>query len=634
MALIQVSNISKTYLVEPIFEDISFRIEPGEKIGLIGNNGTGKTTLMQILTDHLSVDTGSIVFQKDLQFGYLSQQVNIQSSKNIYEECVEVFAHLIDAEKKIRKMEEEMSHLRGQELEEHMDKYAKIMEDFEAKGGYGWQSLIRGTLIGLGFSEEEFHQEASSLSGGQKSRLALAKLLLQKPDILLLDEPTNHLDIDAITWLEKFLSDFSGAVLLISHDRYFLDHIVNRILLLEHKKIHSYRGDYTTYMKKRKIELEERSRAYVNQQKEIKRQEEIIKRYKSWNRERSVKAARSREKMLERIERIENIEDKQKATIYFEPERQSGKDVLNINDLSKSFGDKKLFQSVDFPIYRGERVGLIGPNGVGKTSLLRMILGQTQPSSGQIQLGKGVEVGYFDQEMMALNDEKTVLEEVWDKYPDLDQYHIRTYLAQFLFTGDDLFKEVGELSGGEKGRLSLLELMLSKANFLLLDEPTNHLDIDSKEILEDALNRYTGTILTISHDRYFLNNVATKIIALSQEGVLIIEGNYDYYLKKLEELKAPSEEVEELSRTEKEKAKKQARQNQRERKKQEAYLREVENQIHLLEEELERIDLVLAKPETYENHEEVLDYSQSREEIQEKLQILYEKWMVCIEKQE
>lgn len=627
MALVTISNISKTYVADPIFEDLSFRIEAGEKIGLIGNNGSGKTTLMQILADELSVDNGKITFQKDIQVGYLSQQVHIESQKTIYTECLEVFSHLIEMEEKIRRMEEEMSLLSGQDLEEHMDKYAHLRESYEEKGGYSWQSLVRGTLIGLGFTEEEFHKEASILSGGQKSRLALAKLLLQKPDLLLLDEPTNHLDIDAITWLERFLADFSGSVLLISHDRYFLDHIVNRIILLESGQIFSYKGDYSTYVKRRKIDLEERSRAFANQQKEIKRQEEIIKRYTSWNRERSLKAARSRQKMLDRIDRIEDVEHRQKATIYFEPKKQSGKDVLLVEDLSKSFSDKKLFESVDFPIYKGERVGLIGPNGVGKTTLMKMVLGQLEASGGQIHLGTGVEMGYFDQEMMALDDSKTVIEEVWDKYPDLDQYHIRTYLAQFLFTGDDLVKEVKDLSGGEKGRLSLLELMLSQANFLLLDEPTNHLDIDSKEILEDALNKYTGTILTISHDRYFLNNVATKIVCLSQNGALIIEGNYDYYLQKLEDLKAPEEESLDLSRTEKEKLKKESRESRKEERKRQIYLRELEKEISTLEKEIQLLDEKLALPETYADHEEALSLSKEREERQDQLDGLYEEWL-------
>lgn len=627
MALITVSNISKTYLADPIFQDLSFRIEPGEKIGLIGNNGSGKTTIMSILADQLGYEEGQITFQKDLQVGYLSQQVHIESHKTIYLECLEVFEDLIAMEEKIRQMERDMAHYQGQDLEDHMDKYAHLMEDFEARGGYSWQSQIRGTLTGLGFTEKDLDQEASTLSGGQKSRLALAKLLLQKPDLLLLDEPTNHLDIEAISWLEKFLADFRGAVLLISHDRYFLDHIVNRILLLEGGKIFSYKGDYSTYMRKRKADLEERARAYANQQKEIKRQEEIIKRYTSWNRERSLKAARSRQKMLDKIDRLEDVDQKKKATIYFEPKRQSGKDVLLAQNLAKSFGDKELFKNVDFPIYKGERVGLIGPNGVGKTTLMKMILDQTAPSGGQLQIGTGVEVGYFDQEMMALDDSKTVLEEVWDKYPDLDQYQIRTYLAQFLFTGDDLLKEVADLSGGEKGRLSLLELMLSKANFLLLDEPTNHLDIDSKEILEDALNRYTGTILTISHDRYFLNNVATKIIALSPEGALIIEGNYDYYLQKLEELKTPEEETTYQSRTEKEKAKKETKESRKEERKRQSYLRDLEKAISDLETAIKEIDHTLSLPETYEDHQVALDLSKEREEKQASLEGLYEEWM-------
>nr|WP_255702417.1 ABC-F family ATP-binding cassette domain-containing protein [Peptoniphilus sp. KCTC 25270] len=610
---------------------MSFRIEAGEKVGLIGNNGTGKTTLMEILADIIGKDSGEVRYQKDLEIGYLSQHATVEDEATVYDSCMENFRDLIELEKQLRNMEEEMSHLQGDELEIHMNRYSRKMEYFEEKGGYGRESAVRGTLIGLGFKESEFSQKASTLSGGQKSRLALAKLLLRKPDLLLLDEPTNHLDIDAITWLEKFLVDFKGALLLISHDRYFLDRIVNRILLLENKKLYSYNGDYSTYVVKRKRDLEERARAYANQQKEIKRQEEIIKRYTSWNRERSLKAARSRQKMLDKIERIEDVEHTQSAKIYFEPRKPSGKDVLLVENLTKEFPDKPLFTDISFPIYKGERVGLIGPNGVGKTTLLRILRGEAQATRGEFHLGTGVEMAYFDQEMINLDDSKTVMEEIWDKYPQLDHYQIRTYLAQFLFTGDDLLKQVGDLSGGEKGRLSLLELMLSQGNFLLLDEPTNHLDIDSKEILEEALNKYTGTILTISHDRCFLNNVATKIIALGPEGILLVEGNYDYYLQKLEELKEPEKEEMIKTRTDVDREKKESREQRKEKRKQQALLRDLEGKISELEESIETLDEQLANPSTYDDHEAALNIHRERENLQKELDEVYGKWVESME---
>ncbi|MDY3118127.1 MAG: ABC-F family ATP-binding cassette domain-containing protein [Peptoniphilus sp.] len=626
MAIVSAQSLEKTFYIDPILEDVGFLIEAGEKIGLIGNNGSGKTTLMSILAGELTPDRGNISTSKGLEVGYLAQHVSVTEGASIYDECMASFQAVIDLEEKIRAMEVEMAHLEGTDLEEHIARYQVLVDRYEKSGGYSRESAVTGALRGLGFSEADMDRRADSLSGGQKSRLALAKLLLHEPDLLLLDEPTNHLDMDSIAWLEKFLKTFKGAVVVISHDRYFLDAFVDRILYLNRGHVKSYQGNYTNFVRRRQEEREQMRHAYVMQQKEIKRQEDMIKRYASWNREKSVRAARSKQKQLDKMERLEDVKDEKSLHLTFEPATESGRDVLSVEHLSKSFGEKQIFDDVTFPIYKGERVGLIGPNGIGKSTLFKIITKEIPETSGDVQLGKGVTVAYFDQEMKTLDENKTVADELWDRYPKLDRFHIHAYLARFLFTGDDLNKHIRDLSGGEKGRLSLLIVMLSGANFLLLDEPTNHLDIESKESLEAALKDYKGTILTISHDRYFLDRVATKILCLSEEGTFMVDGDYSYFLKKWEDAHTQEDEEEEITKTQIVKEKKKTREEQKEARKRKKTLRDLEMDIHTLEEDLRNLDETLADPSTYEDHTVALTLSEQRDAAQEKLDALYDRW--------
>ena len=634
MAIVSAQGLEKTFYIDPILKDVGFLIEAGEKIGLIGNNGSGKTTLMAMLAGELTPDGGSISTTKDLEVGYLAQHVAVTEGASIYDECMASFQAVIELEEKLRVMEVEMAHLEGEALEEHIARYQVLVDRYEKSGGYSRESAVTGALRGLGFSEEEMAMPAENLSGGQKSRLALAKLLLHEPDLLLLDEPTNHLDMDSIAWLEKFLKAFKGAVVVISHDRYFLDAIVDRILYLRDGSVKSYQGDYTNFVRRRQEEEEQMRHAYVMQQKEIKRQEEMIKRFASWNREKSVRAARSKQKQLDKMERLDDVKGEKNLLLSFAPATESGRDVLHVEHLSKSFPSKPLFDDVTFPIYKGERVGLIGPNGIGKSTLFKIIMNEIAPTSGEVQMGKGVTVAYFDQEMKTLDENKTVAEELWDRYPKLDRFQIHAYLARFLFTGDDLDKRIGDLSGGEKGRLSLLIIMLSGANFLLLDEPTNHLDIESKESLEAALKDYTGTILTISHDRYFLNRVATKIVCLSEEGTFMVDGDYTYFLKKWEDAHTVEEEEEEITKTQIVKEKKKSREEQKEARRRKKALRETEAEIHALEAEIEAMDKTLADPATYEDHRAALELSQKRDATQEKLDALYDEWFALSAEEE
>ena len=634
MAIVSAQGLEKTFYIDPILKDVGFLIEAGEKIGLIGNNGSGKTTLMAMLAGELTPDGGSISTTKDLEVGYLAQHVAVTEGASIYDECMASFQAVIELEEKLRAMEMEMAHLEGEALEEHIARYQVLVDRYEKSGGYSRESAVTGALRGLGFSEEEMAMPAENLSGGQKSRLALAKLLLHEPDLLLLDEPTNHLDMDSIAWLEKFLKAFKGAVVVISHDRYFLDAIVDRILYLRDGAVKSYQGDYTNFVRRKQEEEEQMRHAYVMQQKEIKRQEEMIKRFASWNREKSVRAARSKQKQLDKMERLEDVKGEKNLLLSFAPATESGRDVLHAEHLSKSFPTKQLFDDVTFPIYKGERVGLIGPNGIGKSTLFKIIMNEIAPTSGEVQLGKGVTIAYFDQEMKTLDENKTVAEELWDRYPKLDRFQIHAYLARFLFTGDDLDKRIGDLSGGEKGRLSLLIIMLSGANFLLLDEPTNHLDIESKESLEAALKDYTGTILTISHDRYFLDRVATKIVCLSEEGTFMVDGDYTYFLKKWEDAHTVEEEEEEITKTQIVKEKKRSREEQKEARRRKKALRETEAEIHAMEAEIEAMDETLADPATYEDHRAALELSQKRDATQEKLDALYDEWFALSAEEE
>lgn len=636
MPVLSISNLSKTYIIETILDKVSFSVEDGDKIGVIGLNGSGKTTLFNILAGNISKDSGEIYIQKDLKVGYLEQHTNIESWKSIYEECLEVFQDLIQMEEDIRTLEEsisnEASNGESPKLTILMEEYGHLSEVFQSLNGYGYKSEIRGVLKGLAFHENDFEKQVNLLSGGQKSRLSLAKLLLNKPDILLLDEPTNHLDIEAIGWLEKYLKDYKGACLIISHDRYFLDNVVNRIFLLENLKLHIYNTNYTNFMIQRKKDMAIQKKQFEDQQKEIKRQEEIIGRFMNYGGARYIKQAQSRQKLLNKMKVIDKLSTSKTSKIRFEPKIKSGRDVLAVEDLEKSFGDLELLKAINFNVYRGERVGLIGANGIGKTTLFKIILGQLEQDAGSVQLGHHVVPGYFDQEMEKLNLDKTVIDEIWDDNINMDHLQIRTVLSQFLFLGDDIFKYIEDLSGGEKGRISLLKLMLSKANFLLMDEPTNHLDIDSKEILEDALLDYQGTVFVISHDRYFLNRVTNKILELTKDGIKEYVGNYNYYLEKKNEVfYNDEEELEEKTRTQIKIDKKKEKQVLIQERNLRREISELEATIHEFEEQLEELDQKFSDPDLYNNPEDIVEITRKREDITCKLDISYNRWMELTE---
>ena len=528
-------NIKKSFGIKEVLSDVQFHIEEKEKVALVGINGAGKSTLLKIIMGEESADSGQIILGKDKTIGYLAQQQEAIFSHTIYEEMLSVKQHIIELDAKIRQTELDMKHAEGAELDALLSTYTRLNHEFEIQNGYSYKSEIVGVLKGLGFTEEDFDTQISTLSGGQKTRVALGRLLLSKPDIILLDEPTNHLDMDSIHWLETYLTSYDGAVLIVSHDRYFLDRVVTKVVELEFGKSRTYNGNYSWYATKREEIRASEMKAYLNQQAEIKHQEEVIAKLKSFNREKSIKRAESREKMLDRIEVLDKPQEIRDAMrIRLEPEIESGNDVLLIEHLSKSFGTNCLFKDLLIDIKRGERVALIGNNGTGKTTILKIINHQVPKDEGRIVLGSRVKIGYYDQEHQVLSPEKTIFQEISDAYPGLNNTRIRNVLAAFLFTGDDVFKQIKDLSGGERGRVSLAKLMLSSANLLILDEPTNHLDITSKEILESALNNYTGTVLYVSHDRYFINKTATRILDLTGQHLNEYKGNYDYYLEKKE----------------------------------------------------------------------------------------------------
>ncbi|MGF7059830.1 ribosomal protection-like ABC-F family protein [Brassicibacter mesophilus] len=637
MIILSCNNIAKSYVVDNIIEGITFAVNDGEKIGLVGLNGAGKSTLFNILAGKIGMDSGDIYISKDCTVGYLEQNTQIESENSIFDEALIVFQPLIDMEKKLRSLEHNIS-IEGQDpnsnkLEALMEEYAHLTEEFQNKNGYGYKSEIKGILKGLGFSEEQFSQPMSQLSGGQKTRVSLAKLLLRKPDILLLDEPTNHLDIQAIDWLEKYIKEYKGAAIIISHDRYFLDNTVSRVFYLENRGLKIYNGNYTVFMRKRKDELELLEKKYEEQQKEIGRQEEIIRRFMSYGGQRYIRQAQSRQKMLDKIKRIESpVSENKKSRIKFEPKVKSGDDVLTVEDLAKSFDDYQLFSNANFKIYRGERVGLIGPNGIGKTTLFKMILRTVATTDGVINLGHHVNIGYYDQEQSNLNSDKTIVDEIWDEHPSMDHYQIRSLLAQFLFIGDDIFKEISELSGGEKSRVALMKLMLSKANFLLMDEPTNHLDIDSKEVLEDALLNYEGTLLVISHDRYFLNKVTNKILDLSKDGISEYLGNYAYYLEKKNAPVFDEDQYDdEKTKTQlKAERKKEKEKKQRERKQRDK-IKLLEKSISEHEQRISELEELMCNPEVYSDHEKSQELHQEALNLKKELETIYEEWMELTE---
>ena len=627
--ILSLNNIQKSFGADVILENVSLTAEANDKIGIVGVNGAGKSTLFKIITGELSSDGGSINIPSEATLGYFSQELDIDSSKTIYEELLTVFEPIMEIEENMRIAEREMASSSGEELERLMSRYTSLSHELEAKNGYEYMSRLRGVIKGLGFSSAESEQHICELSGGQKTRVALGRLLLTSPDILLLDEPTNHLDIASLMWLEDFIRTYKGCVIIISHDRYFLDKTVNKILEIENRKSKLYSGSYSFYAERKRLDRDIELKHYINSRREIKRQEEIIQRLKSYNREKSVKRAESREKALEKAEKPDKPENlPENMRLEITPRRESGNDVLHIENISKSFDGKKLFSNISFDITRGEKVALIGPNGLGKTTPFRIILGALDADSGTHRLGTGVIVGYYDQEHATLNTEKTIFDEISDAYPDLKNTEIRNVLAAFVFTGDDVFKTVSELSGGEKGRVSLAKIMLSNANFLILDEPTNHLDLNSKEILEGALRSYKGTVLYISHDRYFINATAERVIELTPDKAENYLGNYDFYLEKKSANRAKQEENTPAAQTDT--AVKHDWQRQKEeqaaKRKLENTVKKLEEKIAELEERISILDAELEKSEVFTDAGKAAEVFNEKQSIEEKLSELYEEW--------
>lgn len=629
------SHISKSFGTDEIIKDATFNIEDREKAAIIGINGAGKSTLLKIIVGELSADQGEVAFAKDSTYGYLAQHQNLSSDNSIYDEVLSTRQDILSMEASIRRMEEDMNNLSGNELDTLMEQYTRLTHDFDLAGGYAYRSEVTGVLKGLGFGENDFSLNVNTLSGGQKTRVALSKLLLSKPDIILLDEPTNHLDMNSISWLEGFLSDYKGSVIIVAHDRYFLDKIVSKVIEIDNGTVTTFSGNYTDYASKKAILRNMQLKAYMNQQREIKHQEEVITKLKQFNREKSIKRAESREKMLDKIQILDKpsaLNDK--MNIRLKPGIESGNDVLKVTGLSKAFDGNRLFNNISFEIKKGERVALIGNNGTGKTTILKILNGIIPADSGVVELGSNVYIGYYDQEHHVLDPDKTLFQEIQDAYPDLNNTRIRSTLAAFLFTGDDVFKYIRELSGGEKGRVSLAKLMLSNANLLILDEPTNHLDITSKEILENALNSYTGTVLYVSHDRYFINSTATRIIELTANTLVNYIGNYDYYLEKKDILTAAvikesvsptdSDNTSVSSNTKEQWLS--SKEEQARLKKLKNNLARVEEQISSIEERLKEIDEEYMNPDIGSNTGRLMELHKEKEELDDKLNNLYEQW--------
>lgn len=624
------SSICKTFIADEILHDVSFHIEEGEKAAIVGINGSGKSTLLKIIMKELEADSGTVTIAKDHSIGYLAQHQDISSDKTVYEEVMTVKKEIIELELTLRALEQQMKHAQGAELDKLLNDYTLCDHEFENKNGYAARSEVAGILKGLGFSEEDFGKKISMLSGGEKTRVSLGKLLLSKPDILLLDEPTNHLDLPSIAWLETYIINYRGSVVIVAHDRYFLDKTVSKIIELDNGVCTVYSGTYSDYSAKRASIRAARLKAYYNNQREIKRQQEVIDKLKSFNREKSIKRAESREKMLAKMETVEKpAEDSGGMHFKLEPAVISGNDVLSVKGLTKSFGERTLFRNIDFEIKRGERVALIGANGTGKTTILKIINGLCDADCGTVTLGANVECGYYDQEHQVLDMDKTLFQEISDAYPYLTNTRIRNVLAAFLFTDDDVFKRIGDLSGGERGRVLLARLMLSNSNFLLLDEPTNHLDINSKEILEEALNSYTGTCFFVSHDRYFINSVATRILDLRDGVITGYLGNYDYYLEKSSEQAFSGAGQTSFASAETSKSKEDRLLRKEEQARERKRLNEIsgiESRITEIDGLIEEIDGRLSEEEIYTDHNKAAMLSAQREDLLKEQEKLYSRW--------
>lgn len=634
MIIMQLNDLSKSFGAEEILANIKIEIKDKDRIAIVGRNGAGKSTLLKIMAGEMTYDTGELIKPKDLTIGYLSQHTGLESTNTIWNEMLEVFQDLIQQEKKLRSLEAKMAdvhQLDPPEAQKLLAEYDRLQQDFETNGGYSYESEIKAVLAGLNFLDFDDQTPINELSGGQKTRLALGKLLLKKPNLLILDEPTNHLDIETLSWLEKYLTAYPGAVVIVSHDRYFLDKTVSIVYEISRHRTKKYHGSYSDFLHQKALNFEQEMKEFEKQQTEIKKMEDFIQR--NLVRASTTKRAQSRRKQLEKMDRIDRpLGDESSASITFEITKRTGNDVLKIKDLAFRYDEEgePILKDVDFDVSRGESIALVGPNGVGKTTLLKNILGKLSPSDGQIEIGTNVQIGYYDQEQANLSSHKTVLNELWDEYPHVNEKDIRTVLGNFLFSGDDVLKPVQSLSGGEKARLALAKLRMQKANLLILDEPTNHLDIDSKEVLEAALIDFPGTIVFVSHDRYFINKIADKVVEMQRDGATVYLGDYDYYVeKKLEE-----EELERLQ-AEKEKPKetndkklsfKEVKKRQSEERKRERQIAKLEEDIEALEEQLASLEEEMTKPEVYENHEKALEFTTKTNEVKHEIEKLMEEW--------
>ena len=627
MIILSAQHIAKSFGVNAVLRDVSLTVQQGDRIGLVGVNGCGKSTLMRILAGLDAQDGGEISLVRGLRVGYLAQQNMVTSGETVWNELQKVYEQVFAMEKKLRELEDEMAHAHtdAQRFAQLSADYDRLTQRFEEADGYSWKSMVSGVLNGLGFKPAQYDQCVDSLSGGEQTRLCLARLLLQKPDLLLLDEPTNHLDMETLQWLENYLAAYKGSVLVISHDRYFLDHVCTGIVEILMGASEQYNGNYTRYIAQRQERFESRMRAYEIQQKEIERQQAIIARYRMFNREKSIRAAESREKALDRMEKLEKPVDERAIRFSFEARRRTGEDVLQLTEISKSFGEKHLFHDLTLRVRAGDRVALIGPNGVGKSTLIKIIVGEEQPDTGFIRYGSNVDIGYYDQHQSTLHADKTALDEIWDRFPQMEQSNVRGALGMFLFTGDDVFKPIHTLSGGEKGRVALTALMLRKDNLLLLDEPTNHLDMDSREVLEDALTDFGGTIITVSHDRYFINRIANRIIEMQPDGVTEYIGNYDDYIERKNRPVAVEAEAGK-TKTELEKEKRREKLSRQALRQLKIRAQEAEKAVGVKEAEIAELEAQMADPSLYSDAQKSADVQRAYQKAQQALQTLYEQW--------